>query len=47
MGKLISSRATAGDPVLHLPLHLSNGIYFVKISNEMHYQLKKFMVANN
>jgi len=47
MGKMVSSRVTAGEPVLHLPVHLSNGMYFVKISNETQYQLKKFMVTNN
>jgi poly(3-hydroxybutyrate) depolymerase len=46
MGKLVSSVATAGEPVLHLPVHLSDGIYFVKISNEAQYQLKKFIVVN-
>jgi len=46
MGKLVSSRVTAGEPVLHLPVHLSDGIYFVKISNETQYQLKKFIVLN-
>ncbi|HJV78199.1 MAG TPA: carbohydrate-binding protein [Paludibacter sp.] len=46
MGKLVSSRATAGESVLHVPVHLSDGMYFVKISNAMQYQLKKFMVVN-
>jgi len=45
MGKLISNRATAGETVLHLPVNLSDGMYFVKISNEKHYQLKKCMAA--
>ncbi|WP_291125927.1 carbohydrate-binding protein [Flavobacterium sp. UBA6031] len=46
LGKLLITRATAGEPVLHLPLHFSCGMYFVKISNETQYQLKKFMVAH-
>lgn len=46
LGKLVSSKATAGEPVSHLPVHLSNGMYFVKISNGVQYQLKKFMVVN-
>jgi hypothetical protein len=46
MGNLLISRATAGEPVLHVPVNLPDGMYFVKISNEMQYQLKKFMIAN-
>jgi hypothetical protein len=46
MGKIVTSIITAGEPVLHVPVDLSNGIYFVKISNEMQYQLKKIMVTN-
>jgi uncharacterized repeat protein (TIGR02059 family) len=45
-GKLVSSVATAGEPVLRLPVHLLDGIYFVKISNKIQYQLEKFIVIN-
>ena len=45
MGSLAISRATAGESVLHMPVHLPDGMYFMKISNEMQYQLKKFMVV--
>ncbi|MDA3927347.1 MAG: carbohydrate-binding protein [Prolixibacteraceae bacterium] len=31
---------------LNLHLHLSDGIYFLKVSNENEYQLKKFIVRN-
>ncbi|MDD4970350.1 MAG: carbohydrate-binding protein [Paludibacter sp.] len=47
MGRVVSSKLTPGEAVLHLPVHLSDGIYFVKISNETQYQLKKFMVVHN
>ena len=45
-GKFVSSVSTSGEPVLHLPVHLSDGIYFVRISNETQFQLKKFIVLN-
>jgi len=46
MGRVVNSKLTDGESVLHLPVHLSDGIYFVKISNEAQYQLKKFIVLN-
>jgi len=46
MGKLLSYKATAGESVLRIPVDLSDGVYFVKISNETQCQLKKFMVIN-
>jgi hypothetical protein len=46
MGRMVTSKLTAGEPVLHVPVHLSDGMYFVKISNELQYQLKKIMIAN-
>jgi uncharacterized repeat protein (TIGR02059 family) len=46
MGRLVNSKSTAGEPILHIPVHLSNGMYFVKISNEKQYQLIKIMVTN-
>lgn len=45
-GNLVISKVTAGESVLHVPVHLSDGMYFVKISNETNYQLKKIVVAN-
>jgi len=46
MGNMVISRTTAGEPVLSMPVCLSDGIYFLKISNALQYQLKKFMVIN-
>lgn len=46
MGSLVTSRATIGEPVLRIPVHLPDGIYFVKISNEKQYQLNKVLIAN-
>lgn len=46
MGRLVSSTSIAGMPVLHLPMHLSNGIHLVKISNEKQSILKKIVVVN-
>lgn len=45
-GNLVISKVTAGEPVLHVPVHLSDGMYFVKICNKIQSQLKKIMVAN-
>jgi hypothetical protein len=46
-GRMVASKITIGEPVLRLPVHLSNGMYFVKISNDMQFQLKKIRVTNN
>jgi hypothetical protein len=46
LGKLVMSNTTDGEPVLRLPVHLSNGLYFVKISNATQYQIKKIVVVN-
>jgi hypothetical protein len=46
LGGLVMSKATAGEPVLRIPINLFNGIYFVKICNDKQYLLKKLMVAN-
>jgi hypothetical protein len=46
LGKLVMSKTTDGEPVLRLPVHLSNGMYFVKISNATQYQIKKIVVVN-
>jgi lysophospholipase L1-like esterase len=46
MGNLLMIRKTAGDSVLHLPVSLPEGIYFLKLSNGMQYQFEKFIVEN-
>jgi uncharacterized repeat protein (TIGR02059 family) len=45
-GNLVMSQATAGEPVLHVPVHLPSGTYCVRISDGGQYQLKKIVVAN-
>ena len=45
-GNLVISRPTNGEPVLHIPVHLPEGMYFVKISNEGQQFFKKIVVAN-
>ncbi len=45
-GNRLLNLATRGEPVLHIPINLSNGVYMVKISNEMQYKLNKIIVAN-
>ena len=46
MGGMVNSRITAGESVLHIPVDLCNGIYFVKMSNAKKYQVKKITVVN-
>lgn len=46
LGRLVMSRTVIREPVLHIPVHLSNGLYFVKISNDSQHQLKKIIVVN-
>lgn len=46
MGNLLISKATAGESVLRVPVHLPNGMYLVKISNGLQYQFKKIEIAN-
>jgi uncharacterized repeat protein (TIGR02059 family) len=45
-GNLLISKATEGEPVLQVPVRLINGIYFVKISNETQYRLRKIEIVN-
>lgn len=45
MGRMVMSRATAGEGVLRVPVDLPDGMYFVKISNKTQYQFKKIIVA--
>jgi len=46
MGKQVISRVTAGEPVLHVPVHLPAGMYFVKICNDRSYELIKVRIDN-
>ena len=46
LGNLVLNRTIAWEPVLHEPVHLPDGIYFVKIRNESQCQFKKIIVAN-
>ncbi|MDR7210697.1 carbohydrate-binding protein [Flavobacterium piscis] len=46
LGRLVMSKTVTKEPVLHIPIHLSNGLYFVKISNNSQHQLKKIIVVN-
>jgi len=46
MGNMVISRVAVGEPVLHVPVHLPNGMYLVKISNETQHQLKEIMIVN-
>jgi lysophospholipase L1-like esterase len=45
-GNLIVSLSVTGEPVLHIPVHLPEGMYFVKVSNETKYQFKKIVISN-
>jgi hypothetical protein len=45
-GNLVISVSTGGEPVLHIPVNLSEGIYFVKISNGNQYLFKKIVISN-
>lgn len=45
-GNLLMSKATSGEPVLRVPVHLIDGMYYVKISNETQCQMKKLVISN-
>lgn len=45
-GNKVFSRSAAGETVLHFPVHLPDGVYFVRLSNEKQYQLKKIVITN-
>ncbi len=45
-GNLVISRATEGETILSIPVHLANGVYIVKISNETQYQIEKIIISN-
>lgn len=46
MGKLVMSQATSGESVFRLPVHLSDGTYCVRISNDKQYHFKKILIVN-
>ncbi len=45
-GNLVISRATEGETISSMPVHLANGVYVVKISNETQYQLERIIIFN-
>lgn len=45
-GNLLISKPTTLEMVSKIPVHLSEGMYFVKISNDKEFQLKKIVVTN-
>lgn len=47
LGNKVISRATNGESDLRIPIHLSDGIYLVRISDEKQSQLTKIVVKNN
>jgi lysophospholipase L1-like esterase len=44
-GNGVFSRSVVGEPLLRVPVYLPNGLYFVKISNETQYVLKKIIIT--
>lgn len=46
LGRLVMNKTEVREPLVCIPVHLSNGLYFVKISNNSQHQLKKFIVVN-
>jgi poly(3-hydroxybutyrate) depolymerase len=44
-GNLVISRATEGETISSMPVHLANGVYIVKISNETQYQLERIIIS--
>jgi hypothetical protein len=46
LGKMVISKETDEKPVFHLPVSLPDGMYFLKISAEKQYLIKKFMIVN-
>jgi poly(3-hydroxybutyrate) depolymerase len=45
-GNLVISKATESETMLSMPVHLANGVYVVKISNETQYQLERIIISN-
>jgi hypothetical protein len=47
MGNRVASQSlVVGEPVLHVPVHLPNGMYFVEIGNETQFEIKKIVITN-
>jgi uncharacterized repeat protein (TIGR02059 family) len=46
LGNLVLNRTIIWQPVLHEPVQLPDGIYFVKISNESQIQFNKILISN-
>jgi poly(3-hydroxybutyrate) depolymerase len=44
-GNLVMSRETEGETILSIPIHLENGVYIVKISNETQYRQKRIVIS--
>ncbi len=47
IGNMVLSRLTANEPELHIPVSLSNGLYFVKISNDRQFQIIRIIIKND
>lgn len=45
-GKLLIEQATAGEPVVYIPLGLPNGSYIMRLVGEVQGQCRKFIVIN-
>lgn len=45
-GKIVMHKSTPYKQEFHLPIHLANGMYTVKISNKNDSQIKKIVVEN-
>jgi Carbohydrate binding module (family 6). len=46
VGDIVISKQLTYEPKIHFPINLSNGLYFVKISNAKEFQLRKILVQN-
>jgi uncharacterized repeat protein (TIGR02059 family) len=46
LGRLVMNKTGVREALVRIPVHLSNGLYFVKISNNSQHQLKKIIVVN-
>ena len=46
LGRLVINKTGVRGSLVRIPVHISNGLYFVKISNDSQHQLKKIIVVN-
>jgi hypothetical protein len=46
IGNRVDSQSVNEEALLNVSVDLPDGIYFVKLSNETHYQLKKIVITN-